>query len=531
MNTEEKTPVYQNPILYADYSDPDVIRVGSDFYMVSSSFTYLPGVPLLHSKDLVHWEIINYCVPSLPFAKYDTPAHGSGTWAPSIRYHDGKFVVFVPLPDEGILVSESKDPYGTFQTHLLCRSIGWIDPCPFWDEDGRAWMVFAFAKSRCGIKHRLALIQIDPECTKILSEPRIIFDGTQIAPTSEGPKMYKRNGYYYVLFPAGGVKKGWQACIRSGSLEGPWEYRVVCRQGSTRINGPHQGGWVSAPDGSDWFIHFQDVGALGRIIRLEPMKWVNDFPVIGSDEDGDGIGEPVTEYTPPVPDAPHYQIAESDDFSKDTLGLQWQWQANPDPAWFQLDEKKHQLHLFCRPVRSLWEAGNALTQIPQHRTFDVETKVSLVHASKGDQACLGMLGKTYGYIAILAGKKQSREIAVFCGEVTGDGMDSRAEEKKLLAVPLDGKADQTVTLYCRVLEDSTFTFAFSLDGGQHIEETGIRFPLTPACWTGAKICLWCANTEKQLSGGYGAYDYIHIEDSGVGSTDKDSRMEAEKIPS
>ena len=219
---------YQNPILYADYSDPDVIRVGEDYYMVSSSFTYLPGVPLLHSKDLVHWELINHCVSSLPFEKYDFPSHGSGTWASSIRYHEGTFFVFIPLVDEGILVARSRDPYGEFELNLLCKSKGWIDPCPFWDEDGKAYMVFAYAKSRCGMKHRLSMVEIDPNCRGLLSEPKLIFDGEQIAPTTEGPKMYKKNGYYYILMPSGGVEDGWQSCLRSRSVV---SYRITCNNG------------------------------------------------------------------------------------------------------------------------------------------------------------------------------------------------------------------------------------------------------------------------------------------------------------
>ena len=162
---------YKNPILYADYSDPDVARVGEDYYMVSSSFTYIPGVPLLHSRDLVHWELINHCVKELPFEKYALPCHGSGTWAPSIRYHEGTFFVFIPLVDEGILVARSRDPYGEFECNMLCESKGWIDPCPFWDDDGRAYMVFAYAKSRSGIKHRLSLAEMDPQCRCLLAEP------------------------------------------------------------------------------------------------------------------------------------------------------------------------------------------------------------------------------------------------------------------------------------------------------------------------------------------------------------------------
>lgn len=200
---------YKNPILYADYSDPDVIRVGTDYYMVASSFTYIPGVPLLHSQDLVHWELINYCVKRLPFDKYSEVSHGSGTWAPSIRWKDGVFFVFIPLVDEGILVARSKDPYGEFQLHMLCEAKGWIDPCPFWDEDGKAYMVFAYAGSRAGIKHRLMLVEIDGDCTKLTGRPVLIFHGEQTAPTTEGPKMYKKDGWYYILMPSGGVENGW----------------------------------------------------------------------------------------------------------------------------------------------------------------------------------------------------------------------------------------------------------------------------------------------------------------------------------
>ena len=194
---------YRNPIIHADYSDPDVICVGDDFYMVASSFTYIPGVPILHSKDLVHWHIINHAVRSLPFDKYREPSHGSGTWAPSIRYHEGTFYVFIPLVDEGIMVARSKDIYGEFELNMLTHTAGWIDPCPLWDDDGRAYMFFAYARSRCGLKHKLMMIEIDSECRKTIGKERLIFDGTQTAHTCEGPKAYKKDGMYYIFFPAG----------------------------------------------------------------------------------------------------------------------------------------------------------------------------------------------------------------------------------------------------------------------------------------------------------------------------------------
>ena len=201
---------YENPVLEMDYSDPDVIRVGEDYYLVSSSFTYLPGVPLLHSQDLIHWEQLSWCLPRLPFARYDLPAHGCGSWAPSIRYHEGRFYVFIPLPDEGIFVVTATDPRGPWsEPHCIRETVGWIDPCPFWDEDGNAYMAHAFANSRCGIKHRIDVCRMSPDASSLLDDGVQVYCNPQLHPTMEGPKMYKREGYYYIFVPAGGLSFRW----------------------------------------------------------------------------------------------------------------------------------------------------------------------------------------------------------------------------------------------------------------------------------------------------------------------------------
>lgn len=223
-NTTENGQNYRNPVLYMDYSDPDVIRVGEDYYMVASSFTYLPGVPLLHSRDLIHWEQLAWCVEKLPFARYDLPAHGCGTWAPAIRYHDGMFYVFIPLPDEGIFVTTAKNPAGPWsELHCIKQACGWIDPCPFWDDDGSAYMAHAYAKSRCGIKHRIDVCRMAPDASRLLDDGVEVFNNELMHPTMEGPKFYKRNGWYYIFAPAGGVGTGWQVALRSRSPLGPYE--------------------------------------------------------------------------------------------------------------------------------------------------------------------------------------------------------------------------------------------------------------------------------------------------------------------
>ena len=283
---------YQNPILPMDFSDPDAVRVGEDYYLISSSFTYLPGVPVLHSKDLVHWERIGNCVERLPFDRYAQPAHGCGTWAPALRYHAGRFYAFIPLPDEGIFYTEATDPAGPWSAlHCVKSASGWIDPCPLWDDDGSVYMAHAFAKSRCGIKHKIQLSRLDPETLEVVEDGPIVFDGTLSQPTAEGPKMYKRNGWYYIFIPAGGVEYGWQTVLRARNVYGPYEEKIVMHQGASSINGPHQGAWVTAPDGSDWFLHFQDRFELGRVVHLQPMCWHSDWPFIGLEQNGDGIGD------------------------------------------------------------------------------------------------------------------------------------------------------------------------------------------------------------------------------------------------
>ena len=502
--------MYTNPIIYADYSDPDPVRVGDDFYMVASSFTYLPGVPILHSKDLVHWELINYAVKSLPFDKYKVPSHGSGTWAPSIRYHNGEFFIFIPLVDEGIMVARSKDIRGEFKLNMLTHTKGWIDPCPLWDDDGRTYMVFAFAGSRAGIKNRLALIEIDAECTKTIGDYSVIFRGELIADTCEGPKAYKRNGYYYILFPAGGVKPGWQACIRAKDIHGPYEYKPVMHQGPTSITGPHQGGWVSAPDGSDWFLHFQDVYELGRIIHLQPMRFTEeDWPVIGFDKNGDGIGEPVYEWPEPVKDGPHYSLEVSDEFDSDKLSLQWQWQANPDESNYSLAERKGYLRMYPwkndKRDNLLWYAPNALTEIPQSDSFIAGSYLELNGKKDGDFAAIGMIGHRYGYIGLYY-EKGEYSIRVYSGHVTAITYEGEAEEELLYSERID-----TDEVYLRIdlRKDKNYFLSYSLDGVTYKTINHI-FTLEAATWTGAKLMMWCANKENNDSDGYADFDYFRV---------------------
>lgn len=281
--SDQGNGTYKNPVLNADYSDPDAIRVGNDYYLTSSSFEHIPGLPILHSMDMVNWTIINHALKKQPpFNVFNKPQHGNGVWAPAIRYHNNEFYIYYPDPDYGIYMVKTKDPAKDWSTPLLVYpGKGIIDPCPFWDEDGKAWLTHAYAGSRAGIKSIIAIAPMNTDGTEVIGESIVVYDGHETDPTIEGPKVYKRNNYYYLFAPAGGVPTGWQLVLRSKNILGPYERKVVMDQGKSAINGPHQGAWVSTPQGEDWFFHFQDKDAYGRVVHLQPMKWINDWPVIG----------------------------------------------------------------------------------------------------------------------------------------------------------------------------------------------------------------------------------------------------------
>lgn len=358
---------YTNPVLFADYSDPDAIRVGDDYWLTASSFNHVPGLPILHSKDLVNWEIVNHALPvNPPQDYYSTTRHSLGVYAPSIRHHDGKFWIFFPDPDFGIYVTTATDPRGKWSEPKLVREgKGYIDPCPFWDDDGKAYLICAWAGSRGRRSNLLTLFEMSPDGTKLIGDGKTIINGRDIGwKVVEGPKLYKRDGYYWVFAPAGGVGGGFQGVFRTKDIWGPYENRNVLEQGTTAVNGPHQGAWVDTPQGQDWFLHFQKAGPWGRVTHLQPMRWREDgWPVMGSDPDNDGKGEPMLAHKKPaLPKQPATAPATSDEFDQHALGLQWQWQANPRAGWWSLSAASGALRLSCVPGHG---AVNSQTTMPR----------------------------------------------------------------------------------------------------------------------------------------------------------------------
>lgn len=498
---------YQNPILRMDLSDPDVIRVGEDYYLVASSFTYLPGVPLYHSRDMVHWRQLSWCVASIPFERYALPAHGAGTWAPAIRYHDGRFYVFVPLPDEGIFVTTATDPAGPWSPlHCVWAGKGWIDPCPFWDDDGNAYMAHAYARSRCGIKHRIDVCRMAPDAMRLLDEGTMVYNDPDKHPTMEGPKLYKREGWYYIFVPAGGVGTGWQTVLRSRSPLGPYEDKIVLHQGKTDINGPHQGAWVDTPDGGDWFYHFQDRGVYGRVLHLQPMTWRDGWPVMGRNQNEEGVGEPVERWSLPLPDKVNdFTLNADDDFSGPQLGLQWQWQANPQQAWYQVGQGLRLAILPCpRGESLLWYMPNVLTQMPQDWAFTMEAAVTLEPQGEGDQAGIAVLGHSYSALALHRGAG-GNELRLYRGTVTEQTAEGLAEEELVHTCPWSG---DSATLRLHFLEGGQVSYGALAGDGEERPLPGV-FPAGQSSWSGAKPALFARSVHNK-AGGTGVFHRVEF---------------------
>lgn len=504
---------YKNPILYADYSDPDVCRVGKDYYLVSSSFNCMPGLPILHSNDMVNWTIIGHALQQMiPTQKFDLPQHGDGVWAPSIRYHNHLFYIYFGDPDAGIYVTKAERPEGPWSPLILVKEgKGLIDPCPLWDDDGNAYLVHGFAGSRAGMKSVLAVCKMSPDGTKAVSEDRLVFDGHPDNLTVEGPKFYKRNGFYYIFCPAGGVKYGWQLALRSKNIYGPYDFKVVMAQGTTSINGPHQGAWVTTPDGQeDWFFHFQDLYAYGRVVLLEPMKWVDDWPVIGIDKNHSGCGFPVTSYKKPNV-GQTYSVAtpaESDDFTALTQGLQWQWEANPNPLWAFYHGEKGFLRLFAwqlsDPAKNLWNAPNLYLQKFPAPDFTVTTKVSFVPLTKGERGGLVVMGLHYALLAIENGDKGLILSQNSCADAN-KGTPEIVNATLPLSSPtvwLRVTVKQSMQKFDnKMIPQATCQFAYSLDGKVFIS-FGTSFVAREGLWIGAKVGLFCTRPQWNNDAGY-----------------------------
>jgi beta-xylosidase len=486
---------YRNPVLFSDYSDPDILRAGDKYYLVASSFHFMPGIPVLESHDLVNWRIVGHVFPKLDIdPRYNMVGgnrYGQGAWAPALRFHNGLFYVYFPTPQEGIFMSSAPSPAGPWTKPVaVIAGRGYEDPCPFWDDDGNAYLLHG----RVGAGP-LVLHHMSPDGEKVLDDGKVIVDDRKQLPTLEGPKLYRRGRYYYIFAPFGGVGTGSQAVLRATSLYGPWESRTVLTQGSTIVNGPHQGGYVQTQDGHDWFLHFSQRGGYGRIDYLEPMQWSDDWPVIGKPLSGTTAGEPVEIWAKPGVGKiwPIETPQTSDEFSGEPLGLQWEWNHNPDDALWSLKTHRGFLRLKAAYAPDLINARNTLTEQMQHESFDLTTRIVVSGMKDGERAGLAMFGVRAAWIGVTQadGKRQ----IIFANSI---GEDSVVE----LHVP-------AVLFRVHVAEEQA-SFSWSADDGRTFTPVGGLNRFYFSWWKAARPAIFNFNTDSSAADkGSIDVDWVH----------------------
>ncbi len=462
---------FTNPPLYADYPDPDIIRVGKDFYFVTTTFVNSPGITILHSEDLINWEIASHVVPRLDGREqYDMTngtAYRAGLFASSLRYYHETFYVALTPVNQNTRVYYSKNIRGPWQFHELDRVA--FDPGLFIEADGTGYIA-----TSGGWDGHVTLLKLNADFSRVV-EARAIF----YCKGAEGSKVVKRGDWYYI-FNSLPSKLG-LACSRATNLFGSYE---TIEPLNDRTGG-HQGAIVDLPDG-DWYgFVMKDCGAVGRMTYLSPIFWTNDWPVWGTPA---APGRVPAVSRKPIPGKPVCQPATADDFRSPTLGLQWQWNHNPDDSRWSLTERPGFLRLRPTMATNFWSARNTLTQKGQGPWSRGEVRFDLSHLQAGDVCGFGTLGKVNGQIAAHCGSDGNVFLSM---NVVVDGGKS---ETRVAAEPIRG-ADLFLLTDLDFIRNKGIC-AYSLDG-KHWTPLGGEFDLAfdwrTGTFQGEQFAIFCFN--------------------------------------
>jgi len=479
---------YTNPVIAADFPDPDVILVGDTYYMVTTTMFVFPGVTVLKSHDLVNWEYCSHAVQRFDFSPcYDLDGcnrYSHGQWATSIKYNNGKFYLLFITLDEGGFLCSAVNPEGPWEIEKLPK--GFYDPGLFFDDDGRIYVAHGYGE--------ISMTELNPDFSP-KGEDVLVYTG-DIRKGLEGMHVYKIDGYYYLYGTYGG-RDGIQVALRSRNIYGPYEQKVVIRETTPGVNfGIHQGALIKTQTGEWWTILFVDSGPFGRFPSLQPITWVDGWPMVGVD------GKAVVTYRKPDvgKEYPIKDFPASDEFDEPALDMQWGWNHNPDPSRWSLTQRPGFLRLTTvNVVSNLREARNTLTQRPfakYDQTIPTTgvTRIEVDHMKDGDIAGLAVFQDPYAYIAVQKDNGSKQLIMVNNGEI-------------IASAPMEGN-----TIYLRMIASNSTgkaTFEYSFDNKEYNllgNELSMRFSLK--VFTGNKFCLFNYATEK--SGGYVDFDWFRV---------------------
>ena len=510
----------QNPMLWADVPDPDVIRVGDTYYLVSTTMHLMPGAPIMTSKDLKNWETVGYIFDRLTDSpKYDLlngTVYGRGQWATSLKYHNGKFYALLAPNERGAMgdtyIFSAEKAEGPWT--IVSRMRHFHDCSLFFDDDGRVYVIYGTGE----------MMELKPDLSDVIegTHQQLFQREEDEKGILEGSRMIKHNGKYYLLMISHVYAPGKhrrEVCYRADNIRGPYEKQVILESEFGGFSYEAQGTIVDTPDG-DWIgIIFQDRGGVGRVLTVMPCRWVNGWPMLG-DENGK-VPETVR---PLVNGQPATAIVKSDDFSSDKLGLHWQWNHNPiDEAW-SLKERPGFLRLKTnRVVSNLYLAPNTLTQRMEGPTCSGTIAIDISKMKDGDCAGLAAFNSDTGALVI---KKKGKNLVLEMVEmsVTLTDLDkevTNVEEKVIESIPLNAQLSTlNAQLFLRIDADfrpvnghgrDAANFYYSIDGSQWTQIGTKDYRLNfdwRRFFMGSKFGIFCYATKKK--GGYvdiEAFDY------------------------
>ncbi len=506
---EVKMHGYRNPVLPGFYPDPSVCRVGDDYYMVNSSFCYFPGVPVHHSKDMIHWEQIGHCITRPAQTRLQNIGVWNGIYAPTIRHHDGTFyMVTTNVSGGGNFYVTTKDPAGEWSDPIYVRE-GGIDPDLFFDDDGKTYLLTAQGAGE------IHLAEIDLKTGRLLSRSEIIWRGTG-GRCAEGPHMYKKDGWYYLMIAEGGTEYGHcETIARSRNLRGPFEggpanpilSHALARGYQNPIQGTGHADLIQAHDGSWWLVclGFRVLGGFyhvtGRETFLAPVKWdENGWPVVN----GNGAFS-LEMNVPTLPQVPVAKKLVRTDFDTSKLGLEWNYNCAPRTGNYSLTERPGWLRLKASPVSI--DNSNSPTWLgrrQQQVDFESTAKMDAAGLNDGDEAGLTVYMCTSSHYDVAVRKRDGRLFLVLRYKL--NRLDHTEKEIAL----------ESPVVYLRTTGNKdVYSFAWSADGSSFSKlgemDASYLSSETAGGFTGVYLALY-AQSRSNASGGYADFDWFEYKD-------------------